>query len=168
MASIQKPSRWATAFVAGLLTLVLSACAQKPARPAHVGSTFWQGRLAIRILSEPVQANTVAFELRGNADQGSLTLFTPLGGTAAALQWSPGLAELNAQGQVRQFENLQALLTHAIGTDLPVSALFAWLAGENASVPGWQADLQALPEGRLTARRASPAPVVELRVALEP
>ncbi|MFM1906468.1 MAG: hypothetical protein RLZZ591_145 [Pseudomonadota bacterium] len=168
MATKRKPSRWATVLVGGLFALLLSACAQKPINPLLAGSTFWQGRLAIRILSEPVQSNTVAFELRGNADQGSLTLLTPLGSTAAALQWAPGLAELNAQGQVRQFESLQALLVHAIGTELPVSALFAWLAGEKASAPGWQADLQALPEGRLTARRASPSPVVELRVALEP
>lgn len=156
-----------TVVVMGLVCL-LSACAPKPLKPTAERTAFWQGRLAVRILSEPVQYNAVAFELQGSAHQGTLTLFTPLGSTAAALRWSPGQAELQTQGQVQQFDSLQALLVRAVGTELPVAALFAWLAGENAAAPGWQADLQALPEGRLTARRASPAPVVELRVALEP
>lgn len=156
------------AFVIGLMVLILSACAPKPLRPATEPTHFWQGRLIVRILSEPVQSNAAAFELRGSAHEGTLTLLTPLGSTAAALRWSPGKAELRTQGQVQQFDSLQALLVHAVGTDLPVAALFAWLAGENASAPGWQADLQALPDGRLIARRASPAPAVELRVALEP
>lgn len=163
----QAPVRWATIITAMIMAFLLSACAQKPLSPPSQDRRLWQGRLAIKILSEPVQSSSASFELRGDAHAGSLNLLTPLGSTAAALRWTPELAELHSQGQVQQFDNLQALLIKTIGTELPLSALFAWLAGEAASAPGWQADLQAWPEGKLTARRSSPEPVVELRMALE-
>lgn len=121
----------------------------------------------MKVLSEPIQATTAGFELSGNAGAGDLRLLTPLGSTAAELRWTPTTAELIADGEVRQFDTLQSLVRVATGADLPISALFTWLRGENVSVPGWQVDLAALPQGRLIATRQAPAPVIELRIALQ-
>jgi outer membrane lipoprotein LolB len=50
---------------------------------------------------------------------------------------------------------------------LPIAALFDWLAGRPAEVPGWQADLSGHAQGRLLAQRSLPAPVAVLRIVLE-
>ena len=55
----------------------------------------------------------------------------------------------------------------ATGAALPLPALFDWLTGINTPVPGWLTDLSGLAEGRLVARRQTPVPAVELRIALD-
>lgn len=159
-------------FAAMLATVLFTAgCAA----PARTGAThqpeFWRGRLAVRLESEPAptpaQSFAAEFELRGTALDGELTLYTPFGNTAAALSWSPLTATLRSQGEVRHFESLDALVKQAVGTELPVPALFAWLAGEHMSVAGWSADLSQHAHGRITARRTVPGPPAELRLVLE-
>ena len=128
----------------------------------------WRGRLAIRVESEPVQVFSAAFELSGSAPAGALTLFTPLGTTAAALSWTPEGSTLRSNAEVRQFATLGALMRQTLGAELPITALFAWLAGDTAASDGWQVDLSQRPNGRITVRRQSPLPTAEMRVVLDP
>jgi len=136
-------------------------------------STFWHGRLALR--AEPnlaagqtqQQALSAAFELRGNATSGELLLLTPLGSTVAAIRWTPAGAELQAQGSTRQFGDLQQLVLQALGSSVPVSALFIWLHGQATPVDGWQVDLSQSGQGKIVARRDHPEPKAELRLILE-
>jgi outer membrane lipoprotein LolB len=127
--------------------------------------------LAVRVESDQLQSQpqsfAAEFELTGNARIGDLTLFTPLGNTAAALSWTTQTAVMRANGDVRHFDSLEALIKQAVGTEIPVAALFAWLAGDNMAVAGWSADLSQHANGRITARRTDPAPLAELRVVLE-
>jgi outer membrane lipoprotein LolB len=72
-----------------------------------------------------------------------------------------------ASGQAQAFPTLDELLTRVTGAALPVAALFEWLGGRTADVPGWQADLSQRGEGRLSARRDTPQPGAELRLVLD-
>ena len=74
---------------------------------------------------------------------------------------------MSAQGEQRHFESLSALIQQAVGTDIPVSALFSWLAGTHMSTAGWTADLTQYDQGRISARRSNPLPAAELRLILE-
>jgi outer membrane lipoprotein LolB len=156
----------------GLLSaaiLFLSGCAQPARQPAanEAATGVWSGRLALQVEDQPSQSFAAGFELRGRADAGELTLYNPLGGTLAALTWAPGSATMRSGGQVRQFDSIDALVAGATGTAIPVASLFDWLSGSNTPVPGWEADLSQLAQGRLRARRVAPAPAADLRVALD-
>ena len=156
--------RWLTLAVA----LLVGACAQPPLRTALPGQrTSWVGRLALQIDSDPPQSMSAGFELRGNAQSGELSLFTPLGSTLARLVWAPGDARLLWNGRERNFDSMDALTREATGTELPIAGLFQWLADIPAQIPGWSADLQNLPDGKLAAHRQSPAPEVKLRLVFE-
>jgi outer membrane lipoprotein LolB len=149
--------------------LFVAGCAQ-PARAPQVDEAslgVWRGRLALQVEDSPSQSFSAGFELRGRPETGELTLYNPLGGTLAALRWAPGAATLRTGEQVRQFDSIDGLVAAATGTALPLASLFDWLAGRNSPVPGWEADLSALPKGRLHAHRSSPAPGADLRVALD-
>jgi outer membrane lipoprotein LolB len=125
----------------------------------------------VRIAADPpnsqAQSFAAGFELSGNAQAGELTLLTPLGTTAAALSWSAQAAVLRSNGGVRYFESLNALIKQALGSEIPVTALFAWLAGDNIEVAGWGADLSQHANGRIVARRMTPAPPTELLLLLD-
>jgi outer membrane lipoprotein LolB len=151
-------------------TLALAGCATPaPPKPIAAGSArAWAGRLALQVEDTQTQSFSAAFELQGLATSGELKLFSPLGGTLARLHWAPGSAVLQqADGQQRVFPSLDALVSAATGTAVPIAALFDWLEGKNTSVPGWQADLTQIGRGRLQARRYEPAPTADLRVVLE-
>jgi len=126
----------------------------------------------VRVKADPDQPQSqdqsfsAAFELQGNPDQGELRLFTPLGSTAAGIQWTPGSAVLQSRGETRQYSSLAQLIQRVLGTDVPVTALFAWLAGQTQDVDGWQVDLSARDQGKIVARRAAPALPAELQVLL--
>ena len=111
---------------------------------------------------------SASFELTGNAQAGQLTLISPLGSVLAVLNWTDSTAQLRANAELRSFNSLDALVLHATGAAIPVVSLFSWLAGVEAEVPGWQADLSRLSNGRLVARRLQPLPTAELRLVLEP
>lgn len=135
--------------------------------------TEFRGRLALRIDAEmPLDASqpqsfSGSFELSGTAQAGSLLLYSPLGSTVAALSWRPGVAQMQNNGVVREFESLGAMVQSATGADLPIASLFNWLSGKTSDTPGWSADLSRRADGRITARRASPHPPLELRVILD-
>lgn len=149
--------------------MALAACAQLPRGPsASVGvRDQWSGRLALRVDAEPVQSFFAAFELRGNAQSGQLSLYSPLGSTLAQMQWAPGLAQLNWNGQQRSFDSIGALTQQATGTELPIASLFGWLAGQDSQTEGWSADLRQLGDGKLVAQRNLPKPVVTMRLVLD-
>ncbi len=130
-------------------------------------NSFWSGRLAVTVDADPSQSFSAGFELKGNASAGELSLYNPLGSTLAMLAWAPGSATLRSDKQTRDFGSLDDLVRQAIGTAIPVAALFDWLQGIDTPVPGWQADLSQLARGRLVARRSVPTPTAELRLALE-
>lgn len=148
--------------------LVATGCAApRPPdlQPPSGGS--WSGRLALQVEGDASQSFSAGFELRGAAEAGELTLLSPLGGALAALSWSPGAASLRSGGKEQSFPSLEALVAAATGAPLPVAALFDWLAGRNTPVPGWQADLSQLADGRVRARRTDPQPSADLRIALD-
>ncbi len=127
----------------------------------------WRGRLAVRVESDQTQSFSAGFELSGTPLAGELTLYTPLGTTAAALSWTSQTAVLRRPGEVHYFTSLDGLIQQALGAEIPVVALFAWLAGDNMVVAGWNADLSQHGAGRITARRTAPAPAAELRLVLD-
>lgn len=129
-----------------------------------------QGRIAIRVDSEPPQSLSGAFTLNGNAQSGDLSLSTPLGSILAELSWTPKSAVLKANNETRRFDSTDALLLQVTGTVLPLAALFDWLLGRDAPAAGWQIDLTQMnqPDSpRLIAKRIAPLPAVELRVVLD-
>ena len=152
------------------LAVALAGCAQpvRTSAPAGPTASSWSGRLALQVEDNSTQPVSAAFELRGNAQAGEMTLQGPLGGTLAVLAWAPGSATLRSPSSpVRQFESLDALAAHVTGTPIPVAALFDWLAGIDTPVPGWQADLSQFSQGRVRARRLQPLPAADLRLALD-
>ncbi|NCP39433.1 MAG: outer membrane lipoprotein LolB [Rhodoferax sp.] len=168
-------ARCLASFFIYLAILLIAGCAiSKRADGLNSSNiSFWQGRLAVH--AEPdesrdqaqAQAFSAAFELRGNAKTGELLLLTPLGSTAAAIRWTPNGAELQAQGSTRQFGNLQQLILQTLGSDVPVSALFLWLRGQDVEVDGWQVDLSQSGQGKIVASRQQPPPAAQLRLILE-
>jgi outer membrane lipoprotein LolB len=143
-----------------------SATPMPPAASSAAGP--WRGRLALQVQADPPSAYYASFELSGSPRAGSLLLLSPLGMALAQLRWDGASATLDKDGQSRTYATLDELLAEVTGAALPVAALFDWLQGRATVVQGWSADLSRLDEGRLSARRAQPAPAAELRVALDP
>ncbi len=130
----------------------------------------YQGRLSLRIASESPQSLYGAFSISGDAQTGELTLSSPLGNTVAKLTWTPQTALLVANNTTTTYPSTEALITTVTGTALPLPALFDWLAGSKTPIDGWETDLSNIknPDNpRLIAKRISPLPTVELRIALE-
>ncbi|HSV34100.1 MAG TPA: outer membrane lipoprotein LolB [Ramlibacter sp.] len=147
---------------------LLPGCASPPrSAPLDAVNGPWAGRLALQVEDKPGESFSAGFELKGSAQAGELSLFSPLGGTLALLSWQPGSALLRANGADRQFDSVDALLAHVTGAAIPVAALFDWLRGIDTTVAGWRADLSQLTQGRLAARRLAPVPAADLRVVLE-
>lgn len=168
--------------VAALLGGLLAACATTPhPTPTYPGDSV-SGRLALRVEAHNgVAARSFAapFELRGQADAGQFSLFTPLGTTAARADWQAGQAVLtDEQGRQTRYSSLDGLAADMLGEALPMAALLDWLRGQPwTGAPheangtgfaqlGWQIDTRARDEGRIEARRSAP-PVVTVRVRLE-
>jgi outer membrane lipoprotein LolB len=152
-----------------LALLFLVGCASMSGHKPALGAaqSHWQGRLALKVHSTPAQAFAADFDLQGNAEAGTLSFFTPLGGTAARLQWDADGAQLQTTGAPQHFESLDALTLHITGAPLPVASLFAWLHGLEPDTPGWQADLRELSTGRLLAQRLPPEVPAELKITLD-
>lgn len=146
--------------------LALAGCAT-PRTPPADASAFWSGRLALQLQSTPPQNWSASFELQGSAEQGQMVLFSPIGTSLARLSWTPHTAVLEQGPNKTESSNLSSLSHRLTGTDLPIAALFDWLAGKTADAPGWQVDLSAHPQGRLTASRHTPAPEAVLRILLD-
>ena len=150
-----------------LCALWLAGCAQ-PMPSAPVEENSWNGRIALQIDGQASQSFSAMFELRGTAQAGGLVLLSPFGNRIAQLDWKDGHAQLVSGQDTRTSDSLDTLLQDVTGTRIPVTALFSWLKGTQASATGWQADLTGLADGRLTARRDDPQPTATLRIALTP
>lgn len=148
------------------LTLLLSACASPRITPLDPGA-YWSGRIGIQVLKDPPESWSASFELQGSSSAGEMVLLSPVGTTLARLEWTPRLARLEQGGQRLESASLQSLGSRLTGTELPIAALFEWLSGKQADTPGWQVDLSAHPQGRITAQRQTPEPGTVIRILLD-
>jgi outer membrane lipoprotein LolB len=164
---LQHPGKRLAGLAIGSWSLLfLTGCATQ--RPQAADPTvFWSGRLALQLQSTPPQNWSTSFELQGSAAQGQLLFLSPIGTTLARLSWTPQLAQLEQGTEKIESPSLQSLSQRLTGTSLPIAALFEWLAGQATPVPGWQVDLSAQPQGRLTARRNTPEPEAVLRIMID-
>lgn len=145
-------------------TVLLSGCTQPKLQR---GADLWGGRMALTVEGDAQKSFSSTFLLEGSKERGTLRLSTALGTVLAELAWTPEGAVLTSSQGVRNAPSLDALLTEALGSPVPVEALFAWLQGNAVQTAGWQANLEQLPEGRLTAVRNVPAPRSTLRLVLD-
>lgn len=163
-------ARLGLACACAIAPFLIAGCAQ-PQRLAGTNDSkneLRTGRISLQVQSEPVQSFSASFELKGQPERGELSLISPLGSVLGVLRWSPGEAVLDSgNGKIQRFSSVDELMAQATGAAVPVTALFAWLQGDNASVSGWSADLSRYAEGRITARRVQPAPPADLRVVLD-
>ncbi|MEI6717890.1 MAG: lipoprotein insertase outer membrane protein LolB [Betaproteobacteria bacterium] len=152
------------------LLVLLTACATPtPSRSVAQAPSDkqWQGRLSVTVQSDPPRNMSAGFSLDGDARQGELNLFSPLGTTLATLQWNPATTQWLQGSQQRRYDSMAHLTEETTGAALPMDAMFDWLQGKATASPGWQADLSALNQGTLIARRLSPEPLVVLRIKLD-
>ena len=172
------------AVLAGALVAALAGCASV-GEPAAPGADVLAGRLSVRVEGTdgaPARSLSAGFELRGDAERGSLNLATPFGTVLAQARWSPQQVLLvTPQGQT-SYADLPALTRELLGEALPLAALFDWLrgrpwpgAGSQATQPpdkpgfaqrGWQVTLARFDEGLIEVRRSEP-PVVLVRALME-
>ena len=156
-----------------IATFLIAGCAHKQGNTSindarNEGKiSFWAGRISLQIQSEPVQGFFAAFELKGQPDNGELTLISPLGSILGVMRWTPLEATLEQGGSIKRFASTDELLAQTTGAAVPVSALFDWLDGKNTPTPGWQADLSQQGNGRITAKRTEPSPQADLRIVLD-
>jgi outer membrane lipoprotein LolB len=155
-----------------LLGALLAGCATpsrtaKPLNVEQITPPEWQGRISVQVQGDQPSSMSASFVLRGDAKHGELDLYSPLGTTLGALQWTPQLVQLRDGGKHQYFNSLAELTEKATGAALPVEAIFSWLQGQPIQATGWQADLSKLPDGALSARRTDPAPEVTLRIKLD-
>jgi outer membrane lipoprotein LolB len=127
----------------------------------------WQGRISVTVQSDPPRNMSAGFSLDGDARQGELNLFSPLGTTLATLQWNPTSTQWLQGSQQRRYDSMAHLTEETTGAALPMDAMFEWLEGRATPSPGWQADLSALNQGSLIAKRITPEPLVVLRIKLD-
>jgi outer membrane lipoprotein LolB len=139
-------------------TLLAAGCAT-PRMVAVDANAYWSGRMAIQVLKEPPESLSAGFELQGSAQAGEMVLLSPIGTTLARLEWTPQGARL-AQGQ-QQLEStsLQRLGARLTGTELPIAALFEWLAGRPAEAPAGKSICRPMPKAASAQSGANPAPV---------
>jgi len=118
-------------------------------------------------MGTPATAMSARFLLRGDVHHGTLDLYSPLGTTVGALQWSPQSVRLIQGSTPERFDSLFELTEKTTGAALPIEAIFGWIQGKPIPAEGWKADLSKLPQGTLTAKRTSPLPEVTLRIKLD-
>ena len=157
-------------YVIPFAIILIAGCASNIGTKGQIdhNKEAWAGRISLQVVSEPVQSFSASFELKGRAENGELTLISPLGNVLGVLRWSPGQALLDRGNQnIQQFASIDELMERMTGAAIPLSALFAWLQGTNASASGWSADLSRHGDGRVSARRTLPAPEADLRMVLD-
>jgi outer membrane lipoprotein LolB len=155
--------------VTAVATILIAGCASFPWANGlkDTQKAGFTGRISLQVDSTPPQSFSGGFDLQGSTSQGELTLFTPLGSTAAVMRWSPGRAELQNGASTQAYPSVQAMMERTTGAAVPIEALFAWLSGDAANVPGWQADVSRHADGRISALRTDPAPPAQLRIVID-
>jgi outer membrane lipoprotein LolB len=155
-----------------LMGILLAGCATpgrftSPMRGEQVNRPEWQGRISVQVQGNTPSSMSASFSLRGDAKNGELDLYSPLGTTLGALQWTPQMVQFSDGSKHQFFNSLAELTEHTTGAALPVDAIFGWLQGRDVQATGWLADLSAASIGTVTARRVSPEPEVMLRIKLD-
>ena len=150
-----------------LSSVLLAAGCATPRMTPLDANAYWSGRMAIQVLKDPPESLSAGFELQGSAQAGEMVLLSPIGTTLARLEWTPQGARLTQGQQQVDSPSLQRLGARLTGTELPIAALFEWLAGRPAEATGWQVDLTAHAQGRINAERREPSPAAVLRIALD-
>lgn len=148
---------------------LIAGCAQAT-RTTSLNDTkngVFSGRISLQVQTDPPQSFFAAFELKGKPDQGELRLVSPIGSVIGVIRWSPSEAQLQSGSDIRSFASVDALLAQTTGAAIPVTALFAWLEGNDISQYGWTADLSQHASGRINARRTDPQPQADLRILLD-
>ena len=167
----------ALARMAGGMLLIgaLASCAlfskpqPNPQQIALKKMGHWQGRLSLRVLQSSPEQFSASFELNGSADQGELSLYSPLGTTLAQARWTPQNAQLLQGDKVQNFASMEALTQQLTGAALPLPALLAWLDNDGPALPGWQLNSESPASGRrVFAKRDSPLPALQLTLLLDP
>jgi outer membrane lipoprotein LolB len=172
---------WKLACLFLTINLIAACAVNTPARGDLEGknTTFdanYQGRLSLRIASKPPQSLYASFNLNGDAQTGDLTLNSPLGNSLAQLSWTPQSAVLKANNETKEYASTNALIEHVTGTVIPLNALFDWMAGKGTPAEGWEIDLSGMKSSnasnetavqRFVAKRLSPLPTAELRIAID-
>jgi len=157
-------ARWGLCWV-----LLATGCADiRPRSAAGPALPSWQGRLAVSVASEPPQAFSASFVLRGSAYQGTLALTSVLGTSLATLRWDADGALLTSPERTQKFLSVNEMVSSSMGTPLPIAALFGWLQGDATPAPGWQVDLQSRAQGRIKAWRLAPDAAAEIKIILDP
>lgn len=157
---------WASIWLVALLVACATPASIRSIAPAP-SVKQWQGRISVTVQSDPPRNMSSGFSLEGNARQGELNLFSPLGTTLATLQWNPSTTQWLQGSQQRRYDSMAHLMEETTGAALPMDAMFDWLEGHDTASPGWQTDLSAIAQGTLVAKRVSPEPWVVLRIKLD-
>ena len=123
--------------------------------------------MSVQVAGAQPQSTSGSFELSGSPSQGELVLLNPLGNIVARVQWTAQRASVTQGQQTRQAGSLDELTQELMGTSLPIAALFDWLQGKPTPAQGWEADLAAYGDGKITAQRLYPQPEASLRIVLE-
>ncbi|MGF6214027.1 outer membrane lipoprotein LolB [Comamonas sp. 4034] len=160
--------RFCATLATGTALALLAGCAtpQRQLTPA-AGAGYWSGRMSVQVQTAPPQTTSGSFELSGSPRQGELVLLNPLGNIVARVHWTAEQASVTQGNTVREKASLDELTEELLGANLPIAALFDWLQGRNTPAAGWQADLDAFSDGKITAQRTSPLPEASLRIVLE-
>lgn len=154
--------------VAALAVLTGCATAPRPALETAEGPrSFWSGRLALNVETDPPQRWSAGFELSGDAQTGQLRLLSPFGQTMATAHWTPQQARLQQGNDTRLYPDMDSLTTELTGTALPIGTLLDWLQGLSTVLDGWEVDLSEQPSGRMRARRLHPLPVTSLTLLFD-
>ena len=160
-------SLWKSWIALCCAALLIAGCAQPGVVEPQRDATSWAGRMALAVDGDTQKSFSATFWLEGSKERGNLRLSTALGTVLVELVWTPEGAVLTSSQGEREASSLDTLLADALGSPVPVEALFAWLHGDALQVAGWQANLDQLSEGRLTAVRNVPAPRSTLRLVLD-
>ena len=156
------------------MLVLLCACAQPPRlaennSPGSVPIGHWEGRLTMRIVKNPPEQFSTAFEMSGHAEQGQLQLLSPLGTALALVRWNPQGASLQQGSEIQQFASMDELTQRLTGAALPLPQLMTWLDRAGPSVAGWQIKAEVLKSGRrVWAERQQPQPALQLTLLLDP
>ena len=177
---------WKIVGILFTINLIAACATNTPARGKFEGENAasdskpaianYQGRLSLRIASDPPRSLYAGFNLNGDAQTGDLTLNSPLGNSLAQLSWTPQSAVLKANNETKEYASASALIDNVTGTTIPLNALFDWMAGKDTPAEGWEIDLSAMKTSntsneaavqRFVAKRLSPLPTAELRIAID-
>lgn len=117
------------------LSCLLWGCAQTSGSDRHADGPVLSGRMAVRMAPKSSsrqgpQAFSARFELSGDAQQGRLQLFSPLGTTVVDAVWNPAGVVLRSGEQLQVFDSLDELSTQVLGQPIPLMALWDWSRGQ--------------------------------------